>query len=202
MINARWDLESGRTVDFRIAGDGYERIHPLKRFQRKRGGRLGTRFAAAIVDEHGQIRVNTEVMLKGWTESATGGQQFSLWLDNESTLHPFAGCRHRKRDEPGEMFRFTLLELQDDETPAPQEGTVKTIRPSNVAHLLVTGNMFVRFLKETKPNLAKWDNVISKRYVKQVLGIESLADLDKLPKKAREYDETFVQPFERWRGGR
>lgn len=141
-------------------------------------------------------------MLKGWTESATGGQQFSLWLDNESSLHPFAGCRHRKRDEPGEMFKFTLLEIQDDETLAPHEATVKTVRPSNSAHLLVTGNMFVRFLKETKPNMAKWDSATAKRYVKHVLEIESLADLDKIPAKVREYDEAIVKPFEQWRGGR
>lgn len=189
-------------MDFRIAGDGYERMHPFKQFQRKRAGRMGSRFAAAIVDIHGVVRVSTEVMLKNWTETANGGQQFSLWLDDEAKLHPFAGCRHRKREEPGEMFRISLLEIQEDETPAPQEGKIRTRTMSQQAHLLVTGNMFVRYLKETKANVrGDWDNVLSRQYVKSRLDIESLSDLDKIPAKAQEYLEQIVKPFERWQGG-
>lgn len=202
LINARWDLESGRTVDFRIAGDGYDRIHPFKKFQRKRSGRMGSRFAAAIATEHGELMLNVEVMLKGWTESATGGQQFSLWLDNEASLHPFAGHRHRKREEPGEMFVVKMIEINDDETPVQQEGQVRTRTVSQQAHLLVTGGMFVRYLKETKSHVrSDWDGQISKLYVKHKLNIESLGDLDKLPHKAREYREEILKPFERWQGG-
>ena len=201
LINARWDLESGRTVDFRIAGDGFERMHPFKRFQKKRNGRLGTIFAAAIADSNGEVRVNSEVMLKGWSESATGGQQFSLWLDDEAAVHPFAGCRHRKREEPGEMFKVSLIELQDDASQTPQEATVRTRKPSNDAHLLVTGSMFVQYLRETKPNMAQWTPELAKQYVKSRLGIESLSLLDRIPLKVREYQEQIVRPFERWRGG-
>lgn len=202
LINARWDLESGRTVDFRIGGDGYERMHPFKTFQRKRAGRMGSRFASAIVDMLGVVRVSTEVMLKNWTETASGGQQFSLWLDDEAALHPFAGCKHRKRDEPGEMFRISLLEIQEDETPMPQEGQVRVRHLSNDAHALVVRNpMYVRFLKETKPGLADWNPDKAKEYVKSRLEIESLSDLDKIPAKAQEYREQIVKPFERWQGG-
>lgn len=204
LINARWDLESGRSVDFRIAGDGFERMHPFKRFQRKRSGRLGARFAAAIRDDQGVVRVNSEVMLKNWTETANGGQQFSLWLDDEASLHPFAGCRHRKRDEPGEMFKISLIELQDDNTPEPvqREGTVRTRTISQQAHLLVTGSMFVRYMRETKSHIRDdWDNQLSKLWVKNRLDIESLGDLDKIPAKAQEYREQIVKPFERWQGG-
>lgn len=188
-------------MDFRIGGDGFERMHPFKHFQRKRAGRVGTRFAAAVANEQGEAMLNVEVMLKGWTESATGGQQFSLWLDNEASLHPFAGYRARKRDEPGEMFRIYLIEIQDDETPAPQEGKIKTRTMSQQAHLLVTGSMFVRFLKETKPNMADWTPDLARLYVKQRLEIESMSLLDKIPAKAQEYRERFVVPFERWQGG-
>lgn len=201
MINARWDLESGRTVDFRIAGDGFERMHPFKKFQRKRGGKVGTIFAAAIVDQYGEIRVNSEVMLKGWTETATGGQQFSLWLDNEASLHPFAGCRQRKREEPGEMFKLTLLESA--EHIEPREATVKVQKPSNAAFFLVCKTpMFVQYLKETRRSMVeRWDPDVAKAYVKSVLEIESLSDLDKLPGKVLEYQEKIVKPYERWRGG-
>lgn len=202
LINARWDLESGRTVDFRIAGDGFERMHPFKTYQRKRGGRLGTRFAAAIMDSQAVVRLHAEVMLKGWTESATGGQQVSLWLDNEAALHPFAGCRARKRDEPGEMFKLSLVEIDEVEEPVQQEGRTRTRTISQQAHLLVTGGMYVRFLKETKSHVRNdWDGTLSKQYVKHRLDIESLSDLDKLPAKAQEYQEQIVKPFERWQGG-
>lgn len=204
LINARWDLESGRSVDFRIAGDGFERMHPFKRFQRKRNGRLGTRFAAAIADSQGVVRLNDEVMLKGWSESATGGQQVSLWLDDEASLHPFAGCKHRRRDEPGEMFKLSLIELQDDQTPDPEqrEGKVRTRTISQQAHLLVTGSMFVQYMRETKDHIrSDWDGNLAKQWVKSRLDIESLGDLDKLPAKAQEYREQIVRPFERWQGG-
>lgn len=203
LINARWDLESGRSVDFRIGGDGFERMHPFKTFQRARGGRLGTRFMAVCVDEKLVSRIEGEVMLKGWTETATGGQQVSLWLDNESSLHPFAGCRARKRDEPGEMFKLSMVVLDEiEEEPPPQEGQVRSMKPSQIAHLLVVRNpMFIRYLKETKPTMAQWDPDVAKRYVKTRLGIESLGDLDKLPAKAQEYREQIEKPFERWKGG-
>jgi hypothetical protein len=191
-------------VDFRIAGDGFERMHPFKRFQRKRSGRLGARFAAAICDSMGVVRLNAEVMLKGWTESATGGQQVSLWLDDESSLHPFAGCRHRKREEPGEMFKLSLIELQEDNTPDPvqREGQVRTRTVSQQAHLLVTGPMFTRYMNETKSHIREdWDSSLSKLWVKNRLDIESLSMLDKIPAKAQEYREQIVKPFERWQGG-
>lgn len=202
LINARWDLESGRSVDFRIGGNGFERMHPFKTFQRARGGRLGTRFMAVIVDELRVARVNGEVMLKNWTETATGGQQVSLWLDNESSLHPFAGCRARKRDDPGEMFKLSLVEIDEVEEQPPMEGEMRVQKPSQQAHNLVVRNpMFIRYLKETKPTMANWDPDVAKRYVKARLGVESLGDLDKLPAKAREYQEQIVNPYERWKGG-
>jgi hypothetical protein len=204
LINARWDLESGRSVDFRIGGDGFERMHPFKSFQRKRGGRLGTRFACVVRDEMGVIRLHTEVMLKGWTESATGGQQFSLWIDEDAATHPFAGCRHRKRDEPGEMFKISMVELQDDNTPDPQqrEGRVRTTTISQQAHLKVTSPMFVRFMNETKSHIRDtWDAALAKEWVKSRLDIESLSFLDRIPAKAQEYREQIVKPFERWQGG-
>jgi hypothetical protein len=191
-------------VDFRIAGDGFERMHPFKSFQRKRSGRLGTRFAAAIADSMGVIRINAEVMLKNWSENATGGQQVSLWLDDEASLHPFAGCRHRRRDEPGEMFKLSLIELQDDNTPEPvqREGTVRTRTVSQEAHLKVTSPMFVRYMNETKSHIREdWDPALSKLWVKNRLDIESLSMLDKIPAKAQEYRDTIVKPFERWQGG-
>lgn len=164
---------------------------------------MGSRFSAAIVDAEGTVRVNSEVMLKGWTESATGGQQFSLWLDNELSLHPFAGCRHRKRDEPGEMFRISLLEIDEIEVPDQRVGKVDGMWPSQRAHNLVVRNqMFVRYLKETKGHMRNdWDSALAKVYVKHVLNVESLSDLDKIPTKAQEYDEKIVKPFERWQGG-
>lgn len=99
------------------------------------------------------------------------------------------------------MFKVVLIELQDDNTPAPQEATVKVRKPSNDAHLLVTGSMFVQYLKETKPNMARWTPELAKEYVKTRLGIESLSLLDRIPQKVREYQETIVKPFEQWRGG-
>lgn len=121
ILNATWSLDSGRTVELRLCGDSYDRVHPFKRFQKRRNGRVGTRFQAAFsrVDS-GQEVLSMEVMLAAWKDSSSIGQSITLWLDDEVTVHPFCGCIRRKAGQPGDVFALVLVELNDDDSAVRQ----------------------------------------------------------------------------------
>lgn len=121
LLNASWLLKGGRTVEFRITGDAYDRLHPFKRFTQRRGGRAGTRFIASIADvETGTMRYHSDAMLASWGDNSSVGQHFKLWLDEESDQHPFAGFKGREGKIPGDIFAVVLVELNDDETQIDQ----------------------------------------------------------------------------------
>lgn len=122
ILNATWSLDSGRTVELRLCGDAFDRVHPFKRFQKRRNGRVGSRFAAAFsrVDSGEQV-LSLEVMLASWKDSSSIGQSIILWLDDEVETHPFCGCSRRKASIPGDVFALVLVELNDDDTPINQK---------------------------------------------------------------------------------
>lgn len=121
ILNAQWSLDAGRTVELRLTGDAFDRVHPFKRFQRRRNGRMGTRFQAAFsrTDTGDQVLV-METMLAAWKDSSSVGQSITLWLDNEVETHPFCGCTRRKASESGDVFALVLVELNDDDSPVDQ----------------------------------------------------------------------------------
>ena len=122
LLNASWDLENGRMVEFRICGEAYGRVHPFKKYQQRRGGRVGSRFTAAFGRcTTGELLMQCEVMLAAWKDSSSVGQSVKFWLDNEVAMHPFCGCERRKNGTPGDVFSLVLVELNDDDTPVNQE---------------------------------------------------------------------------------
>lgn len=122
LINANWSLDQGRTVEFRLVGDAYSRIHPFKRFQQRRNGRMGTRFKCAVAKSfQGEIYFVGETMLAGWKDSSYGGQTITLWLDDEADRHPFAGFNRRKNGTPGDLFAIVLVEIDENEQPVRQQ---------------------------------------------------------------------------------
>jgi hypothetical protein len=121
LLNASWDLENGRMVEFRVCGEAYGRVHPFKKYQQRRGGRMGSRFKAAFGRvTTGELLMSCEVMLAAWKDSSAVGQSIKFWLDNEVEMHPFCGCVRRKNGTPGDVFTLVLVELNDDDTPVNQ----------------------------------------------------------------------------------
>jgi len=246
ILNAAWSLDSGRTVELRLCGDSYDRVHPFKRFQKKRNGRIGTRFQAAFSRvDGGEVVLTMEVMLAAWKDSSSIGQSITLWLDDEVAVHPFCGCQRRKAAIAGDMFALVLVELNDDDTPvdnrseqfsdnagvhprpaaapgdahargagagdgssgpgprANRKGAAGNHSPkklSSSVHLLVTSQIFLRWLQETKGTLVKeWTPELARRYAKSLLKVESLGDLDRDQEAVKRYHELIRRPYERWR---
>jgi hypothetical protein len=122
VLSAQWDLQNGRTVTFRICGEPFGRTHPFKKYQQRRGGRVGSRFRAAFArTTTGEALGSFDLMLMAWKDSSTAGQQVSFWIDDEPTAHPFCGCAYRRNGTPGDVFALVLVELDDEDKPIDQE---------------------------------------------------------------------------------
>jgi hypothetical protein len=208
-MNAQWKIDEGRTVDLRLAGDGFERVHPFKRFQKKRAGRVGTRFHMTCADtQTGELIFNGEVMLAGWNDTSFQGQTIKLWIDEESTRHPFAGYIRRSGKAVGSIFQSVLVEVSEDDTPVDQHAEKnledaharKKKAFSSSAHLMVTSAKFVQYVRETQNCTGTVDPEYAKKWVKWRVGIESLSDLDRDPMALKRFREVIQRPFARWNG--
>lgn len=218
MLNAQWSLDSGRTVELRIVEQpGVDRVNPFKQYTRRRAGHVGQLFAAAICEVGFERLVyGSDLMLAGWGDTSDKGQWVRFWLDEEADRHPFAGFRRRAGKELGQFFMLALVLLDTDGQPidphavaiteaaaAPKKG--RTFAQS--AHLMITGNLFVQYLREKSDWTGKlrkkgqeWTPELARRYVKYVLGIESLSDLDRFPEKVALFHREIREPFSKWSG--
>lgn len=218
LLNAKWELASGRTVEFRLieTADMAKQLNPFKEYQRRRNGHVGQRFHGSIVPVGSEEPAyDGEVMLCGWSDSERG-KTVKWWLDEEADRHPFAGYGRRSSSAPGSLFMgvFALLsddgkaENQDQKSVAEGRGR----RLSSQVHLMITSPMFVRFMTERSRKTAAlqrngkaWDTMhdgemMTKAYIKKFLGIESLSDLDRDAGKAEMFHRTFRIPYARWSG--
>lgn len=222
LMNAKWELSSGRTVEFRLietaATEGD--LNPFKEYQKRRNGHVGQRFHGAVVPVGAdEPAYSGEMMLAGWADTERG-KTVKFWLDHEATEHPFSGFQKRTGSEPGSLFMGVFAELNCEGQAINQhkqsiaEGRAPSARKlSSQVHLMVTSPLFCQFLTERSKKTATiqrkglaWNSIhkgemMSRAYVKSILGIESLSALDKDPAKAEQFHNTFRRQFLRWNGG-
>lgn len=215
LLNASWSLDSGRTIEFKLIEDPHadDRVHPFKQYQRRRGGRVGQIFHASIVESDMARRMvyNGQLQLASWAESERG-QSVRFWLDEEAERHPFAGYDKRTRTEQGSKFALVLVQLTDDNQPVDQvaQGRAEAVEQargkrklSAEAHLMVTGDAFLRYMTMCIPILdgqPPWTADRARRWVKWRVRIPSLADLDRDEEAAERFHELIRKPFAEWNG--
>lgn len=222
LMNAKWELSSGRTVEFRLIETDatVEDLNPFKEYQKRRNGHVGQRFHGAVVLIGAENPMYAgEMMLAGWADTERG-KTVKFWLDHEAAEHPFAGLNRRSGSEPGSLFMGVFVVLNCDSSAVNQrqqaiaEGKKPVARKfSAQIHLMVTSALFCQFLTERSQKTATiqgkglaWHSMykgemMSRAYVKSVLGIESLSQLDTDTAKAEQFHNTFRRPFARWNGG-
>jgi len=195
------------------ADDDPDRVHPLKQYVRRRGGRVGQLFHGVII-HHGDNHpvYDDMVQLAGWADTERG-KTGRFWLDEEAERHPFAGYKKRNAKEPGSLFGFVLVQLTDDHKPVDQDALASAEalqqppgkrKLSAEAHLMVTSHWFVQYLKERvkQPRSGPWTAESARRWVKWKIQIESLSDLDRSEEKAHRFHEEIRKPFAKWSGPR
>lgn len=214
LLNARWDLDSGRTVEFRIVEQpGEDRVNPFKKCQKRRGGRVGQIFRSVVVTTDTQsITYDSEFMLCGWGESSNKGQWVSFWLDEDASLHPFAGFRRRSGDGLGRFFMVVLSVIDDEGRPTDivvEQGIIRSNTPtakriirrlSQDAHVIVTGDLFIQWLKEKIHTEKEWTPELSKKWAREKIGVESLSEIDTDKDKANKFHTLIRLPFSEWAG--
>lgn len=217
LINASWDLDTGRTVTLRVVEPpGPHCIHPFKEFTHKRGGRAGTIFQAVIVAVGDQAPIYADqAMMAGWGEDNGKGQWVRFWLDESAATHPFAGLDRKRAQERGAFLMCVLIELDDTGDAIDQdlrnkiERRKKRSRASQIA-IMVRSPTFVQWLREKAPaDLTRtvvaregdWNGDLAHRYVRYVLKVESLRELDTSPDVWARFETLIRKPYEQWSGG-
>lgn len=213
LLHADWSLGSGRTVEFRLVESPDTGVveHEFKKYQRRRGGRLGQRFHGVLVPEGmTDAAYDSELMFMGWSDSDRG-RTVKFFLDEFADTHPFCGFEKRSTKTPGSIFAAVLVLLQDDGTVLDEKKeeavTGKRRRFSADAHLMVTSPLFIQYLTERcghtqvleKRGLS-WTPALAKQYVKTKLGIESLSDLDRDAAALAKFHETIRIPYSKFTG--
>ena len=210
--NAAWSSDSGRTVEMRlIEKPGEGPSHPFAEYQKRRNGRLGQRFHAAIVAEDTQESVyDGEMMLAAWKNDHEG-KFVKFWLDEEADRHPFAGYQRRTKTTPGSRFAavFVLIDehgavdgVQEEMSKEPKKRKL-----SAQAHLMITSELFCRYLRErceyTRVLHSRgrdWTPKDARAYVKYLIKVDSLADIDWNQEAAARFHDLVRKPFARYNG--
>lgn len=212
LLDAKWSLKGGRTVDLRmIEAPDHERPHPMKQHTRRRGNRAGTRFNASVttISEDPQPIYTGELMLAGWGDGSDRGQWATFWIEEHDDMHPFAGLRGRQGKEPGEMLMMVLVELDEDQEEIDQQARGRVERSgqrlSQYAHLLATSSpMFLQFLRERVRRPGQddvvWTADLARKYIKWKCGVESLSELDRDAAAAARFTDLVRKPFAKWSG--
>lgn len=217
LLDAAWDLRTGRTVRFRLVPDDEKPFdrHPFADHVYRRGNRVGTRFKSAFVrigDE--QPFFSGEMMLAGGGNPLGAGMWVKFWLDEEPDRHPFSGCAGRKGDAPGDLFAAVFVEIDDDDEAINQQkrGRVERVgrRQQSLAQyaaLLCTNSLFLQWLSETV-RVGSGSNLVpadwwaredhAARWMRYVCNIESRADLDRNPEAAQRFHDLVRRPYADW----
>lgn len=221
LLNAKWELESGRTIDLRVVEKpGRDHVNPFKKYTKKRGSNQGQIFECCIVDVGtGQVAYQGGLWLAGWGDTSDRGMWVRFWIDEESERHPFASFNRRSADNPlGTMFMAVLVAMDDagqpiDPTREHLAGAVEAPRKgrtaSQWAHLIITGPKFCQWLREKEAEFTPkineryggWTPELARRYVvRHVLQSESLTVIDHDPEKLKIWHEKIRIPFNQWAG--
>ena len=213
LASATWTDKDGHMAKFKVVGDT-SGPNPFKYFTKRRNGRAGTRFSAAMVD----LKTNealrpedvppAELMLAGWTDSSTSGHTVTFWMEppvpecDGRMFHPLQGFERNVSS-----FMVALVELDDDDTVIDQGKRTKVEeatkprqrtpqRLSQAAAMMCNNRDFREWIVRDEPghpllpDAAEW--------MRKELRITSRAQLDTDPDVADRFHEKIRKPFATW----
>lgn len=144
-----------------------------------------------------------EVQFAGYSDSSRSGPRVTLRLADRDDLERFIGCENKR-------YMAVLMEIADDETPAPAPSpAAPKVQRERMAPLCEWAVMrcgeleFQRWACQTHPSVWGWSNIVNPadaaRYVIVTLcGIESRKELDTNPEAAKRLHERVRKPYAAW----
>lgn len=145
-----------------------------------------------------------EVMLAGWSETHNGGAKVTFWLSDSSALEAFKRMTVAKGKTAGQRLACVLVEIDDNEQPVGNEGTLKVplIEPkkagvTGLALLAVQWCQDVEF--QSWLSLAFGDPVKNEQQAKEVVcylcGITSRKELNTDPAAKNLFEQDIRGPY-------
>jgi hypothetical protein len=215
LLEAKWSDKDGHTVKFKLVTPNEDRPNPFKAFTKRRSGRGGTRFHAAL-SHVGRVRAeavayNGEFMLAGWSDTSGAGYTVSFWCEApEQGMHAFEGYRRSV-----DTFMAALVELDEDDQPVDQEkrerveaaqkpeGPASPERPvqrlSTVAAWMCMAEDFWAWANQQGSDVPVISDDLAAGWMRKRLGVDSRRQLDQDPEVARRFHEEIRKPFVEWR---
>jgi hypothetical protein len=144
------------------------------------------------------IAFQGELQLLGWAESDKGGRTVKFQVAGEDAEHPFKRFKSKAR------FAVVLVEIGDDEQPvtqpdAPVSQTSSGLRLSNECALLCKDKDFWTWIGSMVWGVPIHSEQKCAEVVKDVLEIESRADLDRDEAAAARFITELLNPFRAWK---
>ncbi len=179
------------------------RPNPMKKFTKRRKGKVGTRFGAVFSCADGSMFYQDEVMLKNWADGAKGWT-LHLWVNpDEDGTHPFMNVDNKSE------FALAMVELDDDNTVIDQdkrervESAPKTARKrtlSNYAAMLCREDTFMHYLIDTYGISCdpQFVNEVATNWMREFLNIKSRSELDTSITVAAQFHKKIREPYRRW----
>lgn len=181
-----WDDQNGWRVRWRLLGtpEAQGKANPMKRFTKRRGDRVGTRFQAVFQPVAFGQAYSGEVMLVAWSDSTSG---WSVTFEHADEPAFAAGLLRRGRERVGSRYMGVLAEVDADDQVVDQQQRERVetaqhqgrraLALSNRAALFTKNPRFLGWLRENI-EARDWTADQADIWLKTYLEIESKADLD------------------------
>jgi hypothetical protein len=143
-----------------------------------------------------------ELMLAGWSETHTGGAKVTFWLPDAESLDTFRTMTVRKGNTAGQRFMAVLVELNDDDTPKPQEADKpKGGTLAQSAGVLCDTDLFQTYVvSKTDPEAGLSRSQWAADYIRSFCRVNSRADLDHSP-TAKQLFAQLMADYRDWQRG-
>lgn len=134
-----------------------------------------------------------EVQLAGWSETHNNGVKVTFWLQDDQELEAFRRITVRKGKTAGQIMMMVLVQVEDGQ---PVRQPKKTA--SSSAHLMLMGNLFLTYCRETLQGAEDWQSLDCRNWAKAQIGVTSLSELDSNPQALVRFHNTISRPFNEW----
>ena len=143
-----------------------------------------------------------EVQFAGYSDSSRGGPRVTLRLADRDDLERFIGCESKR-------YMAVLMEIADDETPAPSPSpAAPKVQRERMAPLCEWAvmrceePMFQQWAfqqpKTLRPGIGLTMREQAKAFIYYACGIESRKELDTNPEAAKRLHERVRKPYAAW----